>query len=791
MTNSTLTRAKDSISDLVTDVRLTSPAQVEGHVFDPNSLDTRFVVELYVDGQPAALARAELYDDRLREGGVGDGCYRYAFAIDHLVVESASSLEVRIANSNRSLGSPIAIANISQDSGCWCGPGEVSWSGGLRFFGWLSDEPQRRQPEVQVFVDGICVERATLQQWRHIDDGAGAKAVRGFELHLPRGFADGRVRRANFLDECSRPLMGSPCAFFAFEDSLANVLSERADIASERIRVDLYDRCFPQSLPFDLFEEWNRVFPVKPIENQAIPKLALVLVGDQDAEATIASLETQVGVDWVAGILCGGSCATSFAPELVLEFLDSDGGKCEFVIFALSGTLFRQNALVRLVEGLKLQPLAPAAYCDVTMATEDGSEWPLAFPSFDYERMLEQGYCAYLFALPVAEARKAALAGASDLFRVFNIALDGRRPPPIDNCTATAPVHVPGFLAMIPRIDLGNGATLLAKATFDHLRARGIAATVEPAPGALLPRALVRRAAARAKVSLLIPTRNRVDLLRPCVESLRGTVNFDDHEVIVIDNDTSDPETLDYLEEIKSERVKVPSLRGSFNFARLINRGAAHARGDFVLVMNNSLIALQTGWLEEMLSRAAEPDVGVVGAAVLWPSGIVQHGGTVLGVGFTPGPAFGERIDGDPGYADQLIVAHECSAVAGDCLLTPRGIFLDVGGFDGARFPLEYHEVDYCLRLRSRGFRVVLAPRARLVRREIARNPEVRTQSAVARHELARLRSRWGEVLIEDPCYSPLLSLNGAPYSGLAWPPRNMAPRLPEWAPPRPLPPGF
>ena len=777
--------------DLVADVRLTSPARVEGYVFDPSRLDARFVVELYVDGQPAALARAELYSDLLWEWGVGDGCYRYAFAPDNLIVESASSLEVRIANSGRSLGSPIALGSISREAGGFCGAGEVRWSGGLRFSGWLSDEPQRPKLEVQVFVDGICVERVTAQQWRHIDDGACAQAVRGFELHLPREFADGRVRRASFVDDCSRPLIGSPCAFFAFEDSLANVLGASADIASERIRVDLYDLCFPQSCPFDHFEEWSRAFPVRHLGGQALPKLALALVGDQDAEATIASLETQVGVDWVAGILGGGSGAMSFAPELLLEFLDSDGTNCDFVVFALSGTVFRQTAFARLVEGLTLQAPASAAYCDVTILSEDGSEWPLAFPSFDYERMLEQGYCAYLFALRIEEARNAARAGASNLFRVFNHVVDGRRSALTDNYTASVPVHVPGFLAKVPRIDFGDGAKLLAEAAIHHLEARGVAATVEPSSGALFPCAWVRRAPVRAKVSVLIPTRDRFDLLRPCVESIRRTVSFDDHELIVIDNDTSDPETLDYLEVIKSKHVKVASLSGSFNLAQLINQGAAHACGEFMLMLSNSVCAREMGWLEEMLGRAAESDVGAVGAALLWPSGVVQHGGMVLGVGFAPGPAFSDRIDGDPGYADQLIVAHECGAVAGGCLMTPRDVFLGLGGLDGVRFPLEYHEVDYCLRLRSRGFRVVLAPRARLVRGESAHNPRRQAHSAVAVHELARFRARWGEVQIEDPCYSPLLSLNGAPYSGLAWPPRSIAPRLPKWPPPRPLPPGF
>jgi O-antigen biosynthesis protein len=794
MTYPMLLRAEESTADLVTEVRLTSPQRIEGHVFDPNRLDARFVVELYVDGQPAALTRAELYDDRLREQGVGDGCYRYAFAVGHLTVDSASSLEVRIANSNRSAGSPIAIADISQQAGACFGAGEVRWTGGLRFSGWVSEEPQLREPEVRVFIDGTCVARATPRQWGHIDDCVGTKAVRGFELHLPREFADGRVRRASFVDDLARPLIGSPCAFFAFEDGLANFLSARGEIASEKIRGALYDQCFPQSLPFDLFEEWTRAFPVERMSGQTLPKLALALVGDRDAETSVASLQTQVGIDWVAGILCGGTCEMSFHPEQLLEFLDGDAANCDFVVFALSGTLFRENAFARLVESLELHPSAWAAYCDVTMATEDGREWPIAFPSFDYERLLEQGYCAYLFALPIAKAREAARAGADNLFRVFNIALDGGRPAGsllTDSYARAEPVHVPGFLARIPRIDLASGASRLAEATVDHLRACGIAAPVERAEGALFPCVRVRRAPARAKVSLLIPTRDRVDLLQPCVESLRRTLSFDDHEVIVIDNDTSDPETLDYLEGIGSEGVKVASLSGGFNFAQLINQGAADARGEYLLVMSNSVRALEAGWLEEMLGRAAEPDVGAVGAALLWPSGVVQHGGTVLGVGFAPVPAFGERIDGDPGYADQLIVAHECSAVAGPGLLTPRGVFLDVGGFDGVRFPLEYHEVDYCLRLRERGFRVVFAPRARLRRGESARRREPQTQNAVAQVELARLRSRWGEVLIDDPCYSPLLSLNGAPYSGLAWPPRSLAPRLPKWAAPRPIPSGF
>ncbi len=500
-------------SNLITEVRLTSHERIVGYAFDPDRLDARFVVELLIDGQPAALARADLYDARLRARGVGDGCYRFAFAISNLTVESSSSFGVRIANTNQLLGSAIAIEAVANETGAHHGPGEVQWTGGLRFSGWLHNEPERLQHGVRVFVDGICVARTAAHRWTHVNDGAGPKAVPGFELHLPRELADGRVRRATFVDDLARPLIGSPCAFFAFEDSLANLLDARADIASERIRAALYDRCFPQSLPFELFEEWRRVFPTKPVSGRAHFKLALALVGDRDAEASVASLQTQGGVDWVAGILRGGSCEMSFAPEHLLEFLDSDAISCDVVVFARSGTLFRENALARLAEGLELRPRASAAYCDVTIATEDGREWPVAFPSFDYERSLEQGYCAYLFALPIAKAREIALAGASNLFRVFSMTLDGRRPLdsyPTDKGQPAAPVHVPGFLVQIPRTDLNTGARRLAEATTEHLRARGVAALVEPAQGALFPCARVIRAGRRAKVSLLIPVRDRV-----------------------------------------------------------------------------------------------------------------------------------------------------------------------------------------------------------------------------------------------------------------------------------------
>jgi hypothetical protein len=162
-------------------------------------------------------------------------------------------------------------------------------------------------------------------------------------------------------------------------------------------------------------------------------------------------------------------------------------------------------------------------------------------------------------------------------------------------------------------------------------------------------------------------------------------------------------------------------------------------------------------------------------------------------VGFATGFATDERMDGDPGYSDQLLVAHDCSAVMGACLLTRRSLFRALGGFDCLRFPTDYSYIDYCLRLRASGYRVVMAPRAKLLHREPDCNRQVQPINDINRVtiELRNLRAAWGEVLLNDPYYNPMLATAGIPYSGLACPPRPFGPRASHGASRRPIPPGF
>ena len=301
------------------------------------------------------------------------------------------------------------------------------------------------------------------------------------------------------------------------------------------------------------------------------------------------------------------------------------------------------------------------------------------------------------------------------------------------------------------------------------------------------------RALDRPRTTIVIPTRNRRDLLEDCIESIQPAVKRTQAEILIVDNDSTDPDTLGYLAKLDNRVATVLRVPGEFNFPRLNNCAAKAADGEILCLLNNDVKALDDHWLDEMLSRITEADVGAVGALLVWPSGVVQHGGVVLGPNFAATHAFNDRIDSDVGYSDLLRVAHECSAVTAACMVTRRHDYLEVGGMDEVRFPVNFNDVDYCLKLRALGRRIVFTPHAKLVHLESAsRGLDVRANHKERfERELQNLRAKWGPVLAADPYYSPMLSLDPIPFSALAWPARAMDPRINSPPIPTQVPPGF
>ncbi|MBV8512930.1 MAG: glycosyltransferase family 2 protein [Xanthobacteraceae bacterium] len=756
-----------------------------GYVVCESELNQRHVVELLIDGVPIDVTQAAEYDQAL--AGVGDGCYGFSFALLENALSDNSIIEARLANARTPVGQPIQINRDDQVQSAEQRKGDVTWLGGLRFTGWV-ERPEMSAAYVNALVDGELVAQAHNWRWHHIGKSReDARVAPAFDLHLPRRFADGRVRRVRFVDETGTDLPGSPVACVAFDQGLGEAIARLGLIETEQLRGELFDLLVPSSYPLSDYRRWAQRFPHPPVPTQKIPQtVAVVFIGDADPEPSAQSLELQTEYPWTAVALPPVRDSLDFDPAALREFLEGEAAACDVVIFALAGMTFQPGAIATLVAAFSQREQAALVYADLLLPGDREHHWLLAFPAFDYERMLEQGYGAYLFAARRSGVDRALDAASTNPFRVFNAIANGPQ-------AAGSVVHVPQALAVLPVLDRTSAASALAQASAEHLTARGVAVQIRPSSGETFPAVRVSRQVERSTVSLIIPTRNRLELLRRCLQTIAPACSRRGAEIIVVDNDSSEPAMLDFLAATDGRSARVLRVPGPFNFARLNNIAVQAARGEFVCLLNNDIEANDDVWLDEMLSRCSEPDVGAVGALLAWPSGVVQHGGVVLGSNLAASHAFKDRVLDDPGYTDLLRVAHECSAVTAACMLTRRADYEQVGGFDEINFPINFNDVDYCLKLRALGKRIVFTPHSALLHLESASRGQDRGTDRAARfeRELRILRARWLHVLIEDPFYSPLLSLDSIPFSALAWPPRSFAPRTVERPVPVLIPPGM
>jgi lipopolysaccharide biosynthesis protein/GT2 family glycosyltransferase/SAM-dependent methyltransferase len=325
--------------------------------------------------------------------------------------------------------------------------------------------------------------------------------------------------------------------------------------------------------------------------------------------------------------------------------------------------------------------------------------------------------------------------------------------------------------------NLSTAVKAAQRALADYFAGRGESAGI--ANGFLCFNRVIRPLPSPAPlVSLIVPTRDSLPVLRNCVDGLLYKTRYPNLELIIVDNESSEPATLDYLESLrKQERVRVLRIEGEFNHSLLNNRAVAEARGDFVGFINNDIEIIHPDWLEEMISQVAQPGVGAVGAKLYYANNSIQHGGVILGIGGLAGHShrFFQRSDGGSAY--RLQVVQNLSAVTAACMVVPKHVFNQVGGFDEVNLGVSYNDVDLCLRIREVGYSIVWTPYAELYHLEaISRGYDQESRNVTrAGRERAYLRERWGDTLQVDPYYSPNLSLANEQFE-LAFPPRVVKP---------------
>lgn len=279
------------------------------------------------------------------------------------------------------------------------------------------------------------------------------------------------------------------------------------------------------------------------------------------------------------------------------------------------------------------------------------------------------------------------------------------------------------------------------------------------------------RHTARPKVSIIIPSKNRLHLLHPCIDSLFAKTRYPAWELIVVDNGSDAPQVAAYYSRLHRDypqQVRVLDYRAEFNYSAMNNLAAAEASGDYLLLLNNDTVAIEDDWLDEMMSHAQRPEIGVVGARLLYPaSRRIQHAGVVLGMDGAAGHPFIDQLSPEqPGYLYRAQTVQNYSAVTGACLLVRASLYRQVGGLDAEALPVNYSDLDLCLKIRRLGYRVLWTPYATLLHHGSASQLDEHRQAEKKRaagkrlqEETYRFVKRWRETLAADPAWNRNLSL--------------------------------
>jgi GT2 family glycosyltransferase len=419
-------------------------------------------------------------------------------------------------------------------------------------------------------------------------------------------------------------------------------------------------------------------------------------------------------------------------------------------------------------------PGADLIYSDEDKLDERGTHYdPFFKPDWNRDLFYSENYLAHLCAMRASRVREAGgfregFEGSQDYDLYLRVigSEDKVR-------------HIPRVLYHWRAIEGSTARATAAKSYATDAGLRALqehlpSARVEPGPLPTTYRVRWPSPAPAPLVSLIIPTRDGRALLEPCIESLIAQTTYRQYELIVVDNQSSAPDALAYLASLERRGVaRVLRHDQPFNFSAINNAAVAQARGALVGLLNNDLEFIEPDWLAELVSHAVRPDIGVVGARLLYPDRTLQHGGVILGIGGFAGHAHKYFPAAAPGYFARAQLTQNLSAVTAACLLVRRETYLAVGGLDES-LAVALNDVDFCLRVRQTGLRNLWTPFATLLHHESKSRGAEDTHQKRARFraEAAKLKARWGDALLNDPAYNPNLTLDAENFT-LAWPPRG------------------
>lgn len=441
----------------------------------------------------------------------------------------------------------------------------------------------------------------------------------------------------------------------------------------------------------------------------------------------------------------------------------------------------REHALLEMARAIQRHPDAVLLYSDEDHVDEAGVRFdPYFKPDFNHDLLLSQNCICHLGVYQTAAVRalggfQPGTEGAQDWDLALRI---------VEQHGGSRVRHVPGILYHWRSIPGSTARGVQEKPYASSAGQRVVEAHLQRTGQVGAEVTTTRHGHVRVRwpllspppVAIIIPTRNFHHLLRVCVESVLARTDYPGFRLVIVDNDSDEPATLDYLQALqRNGRAEILRVPGPFNYSLLNNTAVQHCREEVVCLLNNDIEIHERDWLREMVSQAVRPEIGAVGTRLFYPDGRIQHAGVVLGMGGAAGHLFKGVEATSTLLGNRLHAVQNYSALTAACLVIERRKYLQVGGMDEGEFKVAFNDIDFCLKLVAAGYRNLYTPYAEMSHHESAsRGAEERTPRGKERatRESDRLRAKWARFCEADPAYNPNLSLLRED-AALAFPPRG------------------
>ncbi|MGE7098640.1 glycosyltransferase family 2 protein [Pseudomonas fulva] len=754
---------------------------LHGWAMDNTQQEHRPVIEVFVDGASVALVRADQYEP---SAPAGDRFHGFAVQLRQSWLDEARLITARIANQSYVLEGPLSLPIIPSED--VAGLASQVWhAGGLRIAGWCWD-PKAPSRHVQVTVreGGLIISQALCNEHNQAL-AYRATSDHGFAIDLPWELADGNVHLIEIVNDKNQVLSGSPVRICCWPEGIEGLIRQLGTPPNPPV-LELLNAVsreqsirLPKGASWESYPQWFRLF--QSLDGQDAPalqgKLGVLLITEGNKEREKHSLSSLTSCREAIHEIVYAS-PSHLKPSI--EKLLASG--CDRILPIHAGDRLAAFGLEHLSATLEEGIAWAYADCD-----QDGPNMERTSPWLKPVWNIDLFLGADLFTpgaifskqvvnkalLLLATRNEELCIGLHDFVAGIALATEHGR-----LVVAHLPLvlyHRAAHTPASPEQAMPSRERLMAIEWLCNALAPGATANPMTKYPALiqvqwpLPKKLPR-------VSLIVPTRNHYKLLRNCVEGLLTNTDYPNLEIIVVDNQSSDIDTLTYLEKIKDRGVIVIGHNSAFNYSEINNRAVSLATGEVIGLVNNDIEIIESSWLKHMVSQLSRSSVGIVGAKLLWPNGMVQHAGVTVGVNGLAAHIGNNWSDDDAGYLGLNQLARQASAVTAACLLTKAEVYKSLGGLDANRFPVAFNDVDFCMRVLRSGLQIIWTPFAKLIHAESAsRGKDISAEKkARAMREQEQFMLSWTLDGWQDPYFHPSLAADylSGPFGALALPPR-------------------